>query len=337
MDFRGDLADIIVSSFAECGISFPENANVDDLVQRYLEMRIRRIEPIPRKVHFSEEIHDSLGELVRNDDADQRAQAIEAWGTVFYLNYLFERGFCVMSFQSKMSKRKGKVTDTETTDLLLWDYGMHHLHLSRSIDNDGFVRRSDWLLMVIVSNDDVYFVDVRPHQDAEPKPGHSGPDMTFVRQNLLEIVQANRPALIESSALYGVSGTDITDREKWELRRKRVNSAPNLGGSAIAPLAGGVAGDGHSVLCTYLAHRLLHLLDWLQRSLESAFDQLQAEFGNHGLASGAHLDFKLVERQAVNLVPDDIQMLCSSDSVLDELWNAGFAVIETNTRSVVVF
>ena len=335
MDFRGDLTHIIVSSFEKDGISFPEHADVSDLVQRYFEMRIRRIKPVPRRVHFSEEIHDSLGELARNDDPNQKAQAMEASRTVFYLNYLFGNGLCVQSFQSKMKRRKGPINDTETTDLLLWDYGMHHLHLSRNVDDDGFVRRSNWLLMVILSDEDVYFVDIRPHQDAEPKPGYSGPDMTFVRQNLLEIVQANWPALIESSVLYGVSGDNITDREKWELRRKRVNSVPNLGGSAIAPLRGGAAGDGHSVLCRCLAHRLLHLLDCLQHSLESAADAIYAEFVERGLAGDGHLDFKLVEQRAVNLLPDDAKKLVSDHGALGELWSAGFAVIETNTRSVI--
>ena len=136
---RGPKPTRFVSSFEKDGISFPEHADVSDLVQRYLEIRIRRIKPVPRRVHFSEEIHDSLGELVRNDEPNQKAQAMEAWRTVFYLNDLFGNGLCVQSFQSKMKRRKGPVNDTETTDLLLWDYGMHHLHLSRHVDGDGFV------------------------------------------------------------------------------------------------------------------------------------------------------------------------------------------------------
>jgi hypothetical protein len=47
----------------------------------------------------------------------------------------------------------GGVGDTAPRKLdgLLWDYGMHHLHLRRIVDTDGFVERSDWLLFAIVT------------------------------------------------------------------------------------------------------------------------------------------------------------------------------------------
>ena len=61
MDFRSDLYHAIVAEFARQGISHPEHANVADLATRHLEMLIRRIDPVPRQVHFSDEIHDSLG------------------------------------------------------------------------------------------------------------------------------------------------------------------------------------------------------------------------------------------------------------------------------------
>ena len=89
MDFLSDLTQAIVSEFTERGISFPECADPAHLASRYFEMRIRRIEPIPRQVYFSKEIHGSLGDLARNNDPQRRQKALEARSTVFYLRHLF--------------------------------------------------------------------------------------------------------------------------------------------------------------------------------------------------------------------------------------------------------
>ena len=184
MDFLSDLTLAIVSEFRHQGISFPECADLGHLASRYLEMRMRRIEPVPRKVHFSEEIHDSLGNLARDTDPKGHGKGLEAWKTVFYLRHLLESGLTVTPFLSD------KVINTETKDGLLWDYAMHHLHLSRKDGKGGFVARSDWLLFVVVPDQDVFFVDVSAHR----APGN----LQWVHQDLLGIVFNNWPELIES-------------------------------------------------------------------------------------------------------------------------------------------
>ena len=211
MDFLSDLKVAIVSEFRHQGISFPENADLKHLASRYLEMRIRRIEPVPREVHFSEEIHYSLRKLSRETDPKVREEALEAWGTVFYLRHLFVSGDTVMPFLTD------RVTNTEKTDGLLWDYGMHHMHLSREPGKCGFVKRSDWLLFAIVADQDVFFVDLRKHKDPERQ------GFEWVRQDLLDIVHNNWPELTESRLLHGVTGSEVTNAEKLELRRKNVN------------------------------------------------------------------------------------------------------------------
>ena len=180
---------------------------------RYLEMRIRRIESVPRKVHFSEEIHDSLGSLSRETAPKGPEKALEAWGAVFYLWHLFESGDTVMPFLSKEVNN----TEPKKPDGLLWDYAMHHLHLSCEDDGDGFVKRSDWLLFAIVADRDVFFVDVRKHKDPERQ------GFEWVRQDLLDIVHNNWPELTESRLLHGVTGSKVSNAEKLAIRRKNAN------------------------------------------------------------------------------------------------------------------
>ena len=322
MDFLSDLTLAIVSEFRHQGISFPECADLSHLASRYLEMRIRRIEPVPRKVHFSEEIHDSLGNLARDTDPKGHGKALEAWKTVFYLRHLFESGLTVTPFLSD------KVINAETKDGLLWDYAMHHLHLSRKDGKGGFVARSDWLLFVVVSDQDVFFVDVSAHR----APGN----LQWVHQDLLGIVFNNWPELIESRLLHGVTGATITDPEKKELRRKNVNLAHEVGGRAIAPLGFGTAGDGHSTLCGFLADKLLHELKQYQRMIDDSLEDLRALFVEYGMPEDAQIDFKLVRQAELDMSEDQSAKMCSVEGFSRALWLNGFAIIETHTRSAII-
>ena len=318
MDFLSDLTQAIVSEFTERGISFPECADPAHLASRYFEMRIRRIEPIPRQVYLSKEIHGSLGDLARNNDPQRRQKALEARSTVFYLRHLFVSGGSVMPHLTD------RVNHTEKSDWLLWDYAIHHLHLSRNIRENGFVERSGWLLFAIVADQDVFFVDVRPHRQTD--------GLQWVRQDLLDIVHSNWPELTESRSLRGVIGTTVTDIEKLELRRKNANLAHAVEGQAIAPLGLGTTADGHSALCRFLAYTLLRELKQHQICLYSLTDELRAVFIEKGMPEDARMDFKLVRRGELNITgyPSAVE------SFSRDLWLIGFAIIETNTRSPII-
>ena len=157
MNFDSDLRDIIESYFASEGIRYESSEELSRLAVRYFEMRIRRISPVPRTVRLSNEIHSSLGELAQETDSAKADEASEAWGTVFYLHHLFVEGESVVPYLSR------RVEDAAKPDPLLWDWGIHHLHLRRHPGDSGFIRRSDYLLFVIVTDTEAFFVDVRPH------------------------------------------------------------------------------------------------------------------------------------------------------------------------------
>lgn len=324
MDFRADLRDAIVSEFTRQGISYPSEADVSDLATRYLEMRVRRIEPVPRQVHFSEEVHDSLGSLAGNTDLKYRERALEAWKTVFYLRHLFVHGETVLPHLSKGVRS----ADPKQPDGLLWDYGMHHLHLSRAVGKDGFVRRSHWLLYAMVAGQDVYFVDVRPHTDRE--------GLQWVRQDLLAIVHGNWPELTESRLLRGVTGEKLTDVEKFELRRKNANVVHAVGNLAIAPLGFGMTGDGHSASRRFLASKLLHELEQVQRLFDDSGAELRAVFADRGMEDDAEMNFRLMCRTELTVSDEQHAGMRSVEGFSGDLWSLGFAIIETSTRSAII-
>ncbi len=224
MNFDADLRDIIESYFASEGIRYESSDELSRLAVHYSEMRIRRIPAVPRTVHFSNEIHSSLGELARETDSAKAAKTSEAWGTVFYLHQLFVEGESVIPHLSR------RVENAATQDPLLWDWALHHLHLRRHPEDSGFVKRSDYLLFAIVTGTEAFFVDVRPHTDPEK--------LLWYRQDLMRIVHSNWPELIKPNVLHGVTGDELTDQQRKVLREKNTNSVMELGGKAVGARRG---------------------------------------------------------------------------------------------------
>ena len=223
MDFTSDLDRIIREQFDKHGIDYDKKTETRDLAASYLEMLNRRIYPSPRRVHFSEQLHDSLDLLRKETDTDQQKKAADAWSAVFRIQFLMVRGSNVNSFLSTQIKF---ATGKEKRDGMLWDFGMHHFHLSTESEESGFAKgfakRSDYLLFAVVTEEDAYFVDVRRHP-------HYGETVGWARQGLLRIVQSNWPELIAPKILLGVKGDVLTDEQRAELRGKNVNVRYGLG------------------------------------------------------------------------------------------------------------
>lgn len=321
MDFKADLKQTIERQFYVNGVRYDKTMDVCSLAARYLEMLNRRIVPVRRSVHFSEEIHDSLGALRREADTEHRGRAEDAWRAVFWLRYLLVEGMNVNGF---LSKRIGSATGARSKDHLLWDYGIHHFHLSREVDKTGFVKRSDYLLFAIVTGENAYFVDIRPH--------HAPDGLEWVRQDMLNIVYSNWPEIVEPHKLRGVSGTVVTDEQKAELRRKNCNLVTDIGGHAIAPIGGGTAGDGSSVACRYLAVKLLHEIEYHQRVFEANRRALRSVLREKGFQETDELEFDLVLLDGLNSSDELVASLTEDGCLSRDLCKAGFAVVERTTR-----
>ena len=322
MNFESDLVEIIKGYFSSEGISYEERGNTSDLVTRYCEMRMRRIVPAPRTVYFSNEIHDSLGKLLREADSEQRTKAKEAWGTVFYLHHLFTEGSSVTPFLSRSTISPG------THDGLLWDYGMHHSHLNRRLEPSGFVERSDYLLFAVVSDAHAFLVDVRPHQDPEK--------LLWVRQDLLTIMHSNWPEMFEPYVIRGVSGDTVTDEQKKELRRKNVNMVPTMGQRAIAPLGGGTMSDGSSLRCRYWADKLMHEIGRHEAYFYPQPAELRTGLESKGIEVAAMMEFGLVLLDSLNPSAELIEALDEETCLSRDLSRMGFAIVEATSHSPIV-
>ena len=204
---------------------------------------------------------------------------------------------------------------------------MHHFHLGRERGKKGFFERSKHLLFAIVAEMDAYFVDVRPHP---PKDG-----IGWVSQDLLRIVHSNWPKLIEKSVLKGVSGVDLTDEQMQELRRKSCNYAMNLDGKAIAPLLGGTAVDGSSMLCTMLASRLMNELRYhadVLRNEEVCHAVIQ-DMRVRGIDMEPPIEFELVLLEDLTPTLELLAVLTDARCISRGICWRGFAIVDKKTRS----
>lgn len=150
MDFETDLVDIVTGYFHSEGIRYTDDGDASDFAALYFEMRIRRIVPKPRRVHFSNELNDSLGELAHKSTVNQCEGAKEAWQAVFRVRRHLVQGDQVTQYLSRST------SDSTFKDGLLWDYSMHHFHLSTQFVSPRLIKRSAYLLFAIVTDEDVF-------------------------------------------------------------------------------------------------------------------------------------------------------------------------------------
>ena len=328
MNFTSDLADIIKQQFDKVGISYDNSLDVHDLTARYLEMLNRRVVPTPRKVHFSDEIHDSLGKLTREPKTEQREKALEAWHTVFYICHLLVKGANVTRFLST-----GVNNLKSRQDKMLWDFGMHHFHLNRTLKpsnrtlkpSGDFVERSDYLLLAIITGADAYFVDVRPHRDPQ--------GLEWVQQDLLNIVHSNWPELIEANILRGIRGGGaLTNEELKELRRKGINHTAQLGDDVIFPLGGGMMTDGSSALCRMWTSQLLHEVEQHQSYFEGQPAELRSKLEATGIETAGNMEFELVLLESLNPPAEVVDLLSAEQCLSRELCRMGLVIVEKTTR-----
>lgn len=328
MSFESDLVGILKQQFDRAGIKYDSRLDACSLAARYLEMITRRITQVPRRVHLSKEIHGSLGNLRREADPKLKKKAHNAWASAILIQHRLTIGDDLRGFLSKgINDAKGK----RRIDSLLWDFGMHHFHLSKTFDESGFVERSDYLLFAVVTQVAAYFVDVRRHPN-----GNDPHDCGWNEQDLLKIVYSNWPELVEPNIVYGVKADVLTDKEKKVLRNSNINHIATIDGKAVAPIGGGTALDGSSMKCTRLAMHLLHEVKKHQTVFDRHPQELRSGLQAKGIEIPGEIEFELVLLDSMNPSNELVNQLTRDQCLSRDLCKMGFAVVERSTRSPMV-
>jgi hypothetical protein len=129
------------------------------------------------------------------------------------------------------------IDDHSYEDQMFNDFGLLHFHLGNGLGSGGYVNRTGELLFALVTRDSVHEVGIFNHQD-------------WFELDLLNIVEANWPALLDSYAVPALSlaWAPQSADEVRKMRKANINMTFALdSGRYIQSPGGGQASDGTSV------------------------------------------------------------------------------------------
>ncbi len=233
IDLITDMANIMRSELQELGYKVNLSDNREIMIF-YFTTCNRIIKKRPRKVHESSCISVPPSRKIGYDALKER----------------FEKGESLMPYLSKQIK------GLKFQDKMLFDWDIHHFHLGDRIEADGFVKQHNELVYAIVEDDDVYFIDVLPHNHWSDK-------------DLLEKVLSNWPHLLDT---YRVSGTPIVNfdsKDVEQLRGANINLILTLSdGHGYMGRGMGLTTAGTSANATILTNDMTHNLKQLEKQVK---------------------------------------------------------------------
>jgi hypothetical protein len=234
MNFVEDVRARCAQELVTLGYTLPSSSgdphkNAHDTCVDYWNAMNRRIPVRPRAVHWSKELRarePSLDPEVRNALAAIEQES----GNGEDLNRRYSKSLKKLQYN----------------DLMLHDWGIHHLHLGLAIEKDGFfVERTGDLLFVLRRDDDLYLLDVRAHG-------------AWTDADLVEIVHTNWPDTIAQYRLKGLTGPALSPVQRKNLRDRNGNAGILMqDGTFYMAIGGGIVGSGDNLRAIVWADRTL--------------------------------------------------------------------------------
>ncbi|WP_193352952.1 hypothetical protein [Paraburkholderia xenovorans] len=226
---------------------------------RWMDFRLRTIDPRPRQIYASDNFPKSLDEPT--------VKALRS------IEQAIRNGDDINPFQGKGLLRfdsSGK-NRSERTDLLWADWGIHHLHLGEASTDQYFSSRSNYLLFAMFFADAALFIDVLPH---------SGDPLLFAREDLIRVVARNWPVVVEPYRLRGtlIPERQFDDNDRKMLRKSGIEAPLIIGGKAYSSPGRGVTSASTPGKVTDAMFRLRRNLRFLAQQVLEPEGQFLAPF-----------------------------------------------------------
>lgn len=198
---------------------------------RYYNARSRRIPARPRRLHWSKELFARIPMLT---PALQSGLAVTALETM--------QG---TDLTPRLSRQLSRPNQSDRSDTMLNDWGLHHLHLGVTVEANGMVAGAKEILFVLMRPDDAYLIDVGTHH--------------WTDLELVEIVHGNWPHTIAPWRFDNVRlGHPLTPQHLANLRDKNGNTLLQMrDGAAYLAIGGGLTGSGRTAQSVMWADRLM--------------------------------------------------------------------------------
>lgn len=261
MNFLQDLRAIAETALDHYGLTHSSTEDMTTILHKWTNVQLKLINPTPRKLFVSNKLRTSTLEPTIKS----------------LINLIANKFVNGINVNAHLSTR---IFKEDYTDYLFSDWGIYHLHLNVAPDPDNpkFVKRSNKLLFLMLKGQNVYFIDVRDHNE----------NYVFAQKDVLQIVHNNWPEIIARYKLKGISlahGSEINDPEEIQkLRKAGVTIAQTIGDVVYAPPGGGITTASTSAKVVEEVDRLLLITtnaEILARNNEQTFLQKVKELHPH--------------------------------------------------------
>ncbi|MDC5721927.1 hypothetical protein [Vibrio europaeus] len=164
---------------------------------------------------------------------------------------------------SLLSHRVRKLNQSKFADLLLSEWGIHHLHFEE--------HRSNELLFVYFNEDDAYLIDILQHEKAD------GSVVTWTNTDLVQVMHDNWPNVLRPFVHNTNSQSqELTTEERRTLRNKAVSTTVIVSdGTEYMPMGGGYSSSKHPINAIMQSDFLYLKVKWLQAAVEENYPAIQ--------------------------------------------------------------
>jgi hypothetical protein len=255
-------------------------ASTTDLLVRFYNWLGRLIHPHPREVFLSMDYRHRQMPAREQALLEKLRDKIELGGD---LSAHLSRGVIHGIAKSDPKKARRNLNRRQDLDLLVNDWGIHHLHLSDVLEQDGFVERDDLLLFAIFRNGRAFLLDVLPHG-------------VWTNDSLVAAAVRNWPAerlFVPLSGALGLSQTVSSD-DRRRLRAAGVATFIEIDGKVYAPPNGGLSTAGTSSGAAMKAFQLHAQLKTIGDDLARGSVVLRTNFEQAGHLLPVEPEFHIV-------------------------------------------
>lgn len=256
--FAKDLCEIVEHLISLCGIEFKRELNhLSDPLIRWLDFRLRYIDPKPRQIIASDNFPKKLPETVETGFLALQQKII------FGEDINPFQSKSLIKFNDTSGKKKSKRTD------LLWaDWGVGHLHVTdKPIRSDSFFSEracsdgESWVLFFILDESSFGLIDIKDHND----------ESLFSENQIIETVARSWPQYMEQFRLKGIrpSREGLKASEISKLRAAGLTVPAIINGKAYIGPGLGISSAATSTKVTKKASEIRF---WVQQLATIASD-----------------------------------------------------------------
>lgn len=227
---------------------------LEDSCFQYLNLRKKTIQEFPRKILVAQEFQCPKHLLKGLELVSEKIR----------------KGQDITPHLSKFIK------NIDYHDLMLNDWGVHHLHLGTELDKKGFINRTGPVLFARFEKETAFFIQIMEHGE-------------WANEELVKILHNNWPEAIDNYLLKGVLNLShtINNEQRLKLRSSGYVVPVQVKENVIyGPIGGGYQSTGHNTQaisqCMRARNNLRRMEQDVREKISSFVDIIKSETNYYG-------------------------------------------------------